>query len=118
MWQLLRQFFAALSTIALIRLYFFRHLLIQIVHFYQSDAGGIVHAAHDSGVVTRRQVCDDRRFASVTGCVAAGLDVANLVGGNNPADDRCCPVVIGGNQRARASCSSNVGLANALGTPY
>ena len=31
----------------------FQHLLIQIVHFHQSNSGGVVYAAHDRGVVTR-----------------------------------------------------------------
>ena len=36
-----------------------QHLLIQIVHFRQSDSGGVVQTAYDRGVVTRRQIRDD-----------------------------------------------------------
>ena len=28
-------------------------VLIQIVHFHEADAGGVVYAPHDRGVVTR-----------------------------------------------------------------
>ncbi len=45
--------------------------LVQIVHFHQSNTGGVVYPADDRGVITRRQVCDDRRFPSVSGRVAA-----------------------------------------------
>src|SRR5436309_855672 len=77
-------------------------VLMQIVYFHQGNAGGIVYTPHDRSVVTLRQVCDNRGFQSVTGCVADGLNVADLVGGDNPTDDRRCPVVIRGNQ---SSCA-------------
>src|SRR6266487_70853 len=77
-------------------------LLMQIVYFYQSNSGHVVYTANDRGVVTRRQVCDDRRFSSVSGYVAAVYNVADLVCSNNPADDRTEPVVIGGDQ---SSCA-------------
>ena len=38
----------------------------------------VVYAAYDRGVVTWWQVCDDRRFPSVTRSVAAFLDIAGL----------------------------------------
>ena len=50
----------------------------KIVHFHQSNSGHVVYTAHDRGVVTRRQVCDDRRLPSVTGSVAAVSDIADL----------------------------------------
>ena len=34
-------------------------VLIQIVNFHQGNTGGVVYAAHDRGVATRWQVCDD-----------------------------------------------------------
>ncbi len=74
---------------------------LKIVHFHQSHSGGVVYTAHDRRVVTRWQVCDDRRFSSVTGHVPAGLDFADLAIGDNPTDYRRRPVVIGGNQRSR-----------------
>ena len=54
----------------------------------------------------------------VTGSVTAVSDIADLVAGDNPADDRRLPVIIRGDQSPVPSCSSKVGLANALGTPY
>ena len=76
--------------------------LIQIVHFHQTNTGGLIYATHDRGVITWRQVCDDRGFPSISGYVAAGLDVVDLVGGDDPTNDCCRPVVIRGNQRSRA----------------
>ena len=46
----------------------------KIVHFHQSNSGGVVYTTHDRGVVTRWQVCDDRRLPSVAGRVAASLN--------------------------------------------
>jgi len=37
-------------------------MLTQIVHFHETNAGGVVHATHDRGVVARWQLCDDRRL--------------------------------------------------------
>ena len=91
----------------------------KIVHFRESNAGGVVYTAYDRGVVTCWQLCDDCRFPSVARSVAAASDIGDLIAGDNPADDRSCrqlsleaikaPVLL---------CSSNVGLAKALGTPY
>ena len=53
---------------------------MQIVHFYQSNSGRVVYATHDRGVVARWQICDDCRLPWVARSVAAGLDVADLVG--------------------------------------
>ena len=77
-------------------------MLVQIVYFYQSNAGHVVYAAHNRGVVARWQVCDDRRFPSVGRSVAAVYDVADLVSGDDPADYRGLPVIIRGNQ---SSCA-------------
>src|SRR5947207_2740031 len=75
---------------------------MQIVHFYETNPGRVVYAAHNRGVVTRRQVCDDRRFSSVSGRVATVENVADLVCDNNPADDCRRPVIVGGYQSSRA----------------
>ena len=44
-------------------------------------------------------------------------DVLDLIVCNNAPDYRSLPVIVEANQCARALCSSNVGLANTLGTP-
>ena len=38
---------------------------MQVVDFHERNFGGVVYPTHDGGVVTRWEVCDDRRFASV-----------------------------------------------------
>ena len=55
--------------------------LIQVVHFHEPNSGGVVYPTHDGGVVTRWEVCDDRRFARVRRSVAAVLNVLDLVAG-------------------------------------
>src|SRR5438093_1284193 len=74
---------------------------MQIVHFNQSNSGGAVYTTHDRRVVACWQICDNRRFPSVTGCVTAVLDFLHLVMGDNPADDRRLPIIIAANQSAR-----------------
>src|SRR5258705_11214 len=71
---------------------------MQVVHFHERNSGGVVYSTHDGGVVTRREVCDDRRFARVRRSVAAVLNVLDLVLGNDAVDYRMLPVVIRGNQ--------------------
>src|SRR5882724_9867128 len=75
---------------------------MQIVYLHEANSSHVVYTAHNRGVVTRWQVCDDRRFPSVTGCVPAVHDVAHLVTGDNSTDYRAHPVVIKGNQSSRA----------------
>src|SRR5439155_14580975 len=75
---------------------------MQIVHFHESNSRGAVYTTHDSRVVACRQVCNDRRFSSVTRCVTAVLDFLHLVMGDNSADDRSLPVIIAANQSAGA----------------
>ena len=65
-----------------------------MVHFHKGGSNGIVKTAHNRGVVTRRQVCDDRRFPSVTRSIAAVSDIAPLIACDDPADDRVLPVII------------------------
>src|SRR5205807_3459603 len=76
--------------------------LLQIVHFHQSNSGGAVYTTHDRGVVARWQVRNDRRFARVSGSVAAVHDILNLVLSDNSADDCSLPVIIRGNQSSGA----------------
>ena len=61
-----------------------KEILLQIVHFYQSDSSGVDYTANDRRVVACWQICDDCRFPSVA-C-------------DNPADDRSLPVIIRGYQ--------------------
>src|SRR5947208_4023207 len=77
-------------------------MLLQIVHFYETNAGGVVHTTHDRGVVPRWQFHDDCRVIWVARSMAAIYDVLHLVSGDNPADDRRHPIVIRGNQSSRA----------------
>src|SRR5947207_936201 len=74
----------------------------QIVHFHQSNSGCVAYTAHDSRVVACWQVCDNRRFPSVTRCVTAVLNFLHLVVGDDSADDGSLPVIIRGNQSASA----------------
>ncbi len=71
-----------------------QHLLIQIVHFYESNAGGIVYATHDRGVVTRWQLCDDCRLPPVCRRQPTGDDIADLVCRDNSADYHMLLVII------------------------
>src|SRR5438552_1224558 len=75
---------------------------MQVVHFHERNSGGVVYPAHDRGVITCWQICDDRRFAWVPRSVAAVLNRQDLIASNNPADDRGLPVIIAGNQSAVA----------------
>src|SRR5436309_2718484 len=75
---------------------------MQIVHFHESNSRGAVYTAHDSRVVARWQICNNRRFPSVTRRVTAVLDFLHLVMGDNPADDRGLPIIITANQSASA----------------
>src|SRR5204863_302320 len=72
------------------------------VHFHQSNTGSVVYTADDCGVVTWRQLCDNRRLPSVARSVAAILNIDDLAPSDNPADDRMRPVIIRGNQCPRA----------------
>jgi hypothetical protein len=91
---------------------------IQIVHFYESDADNDVLAAHDRGVVTRRQVSNDRRLSRHGRSMPAVLDFRDLVGGIIPPIIVCCQLSLEAISAPAASWSSNVGSASTLGTPY
>src|SRR5437870_8148236 len=77
-------------------------VLIQIVNFHQGNTGSVVYAAHYRCVVTWRQFRDNRRLPWVCWSIAAVPDVLNLIGGDNPADDRMSPVIVRGDQNASA----------------
>ena len=70
---------------------------MQVVHFDERNSCGVVYPTQDGSVVTRREVCDDRRFARVRRSVAAVLNVLDLVLGDDAAYDRMLPVVVRGN---------------------
>src|SRR5947208_1988213 len=69
-------------------------LLIQIVHFDEGDSSGVAYPADDGGVIARWQVCNNRGFVCRSGSVAAVLDVADLIGGDDSADYRRLPIII------------------------
>ena len=56
---------------------------MEIINFDQSNARGVVYAAQDRGVITRWQLCNDRRLACPPGswefaCVGCTLVTRNL----------------------------------------
>src|SRR5205807_2245479 len=73
-------------------------VLIQIVHFYESNADNDVLATHDRGVVTRWESCNDRRLAWLSRGMPAVLDSADLVSSDDAADYCMLPVIIRANQ--------------------
>src|SRR5436305_8951882 len=75
----------------------------KIVHFYQGNSGGVAYTADDGCVVARWQVRNNCRLACHSRSVATGLNIADLIAGDNPAEYRCLPVIICCNQ-----CSSLV----------
>ena len=95
-----------------------QHLLIQIVHFHECNSGHVVHATHDRGVVTPRQICDDRRLPTVARSVAAVPNSLRLIAGDYPADDCMQPVIVRGNQSSSAIVQLQGRIFNASGTPY
>jgi hypothetical protein len=52
-----------------------------------------MNTTYDRGVVTWWQCCDNRRLPWICWSVAAVQDIAHLIGGDNPADDRMLPVI-------------------------
>ena len=56
----------------------FSTLLIQIVYFHESNAGGIVYTAYDRSVVTCWQLYDHCRLPSVRRRQPTGDDIAHL----------------------------------------
>src|SRR5437667_120088 len=81
---------------------FEKSILMQIVRFHQTNSGGAVYAVHNRGVVAGWQVCDDCGFSHIPRGVTSVLNILDLVLGDNPADDRSLPVIVGGNQSSTA----------------
>src|SRR5882724_2790977 len=73
-------------------------LLIQIVYLNQTNSSGVVYTVDNRGVVARLQICNNRRLACRSRSVAAVLNIADLIAGDNPPEYRCLPVIIGSNQ--------------------
>src|SRR4029079_15957458 len=71
------------------------------VHFHESNSGYVVYITDDRRVVARWQIRDDCRLKGVARGVAAGLNLVDLITGDNSTDDRAYPVVIIGNQSSR-----------------
>ena len=92
-------------------------LSIQIVHFDKPNSRGVVHPADNRGVVTRWQCCDNRRLPWICWSMAAVPDILNLIAGDDPANYRIIQLSLEAIKAPVLSCSSNVGSANALGTP-
>src|SRR5437773_1069185 len=72
-------------------------ILLQIIHFHQSNSNSVVHTTHNRSVVSWLQRRDDCRLAWLSRSTPAVLDRANLVAGDDPADYRSLPVVVRGN---------------------
>jgi hypothetical protein len=53
---------------------------------------------HDGGVVARLQISNNRRLAYGSRGVTTVLNIADLIAGDNPAEYRRLPVIIGSNQ--------------------
>src|SRR6266567_2759884 len=68
-------------------------LLIQIVYLNQSNSSGVVYTVDNRGVVARLQISNDRRLACRSRSAATVLNVADLIAGDNPADDRGPPII-------------------------
>src|SRR6266496_3990262 len=90
---------------------------MQIVHFHESNSRGAVYTAHDSRVVARWQICNNRRFPSVSRRVTAVLDFLHLVMGDNPADDSSLPVIVSANQSASAIVQFQCWILQWIGNP-
>src|SRR4029450_8791125 len=69
-------------------------ILLQIVYFYQSNTNGVIHTAHDHGVIACWQLCDDCRLPAVRWRQPTGSNIAHLFGRDDPADYRGPPVII------------------------
>src|SRR6476620_11429502 len=90
-------------------------ILLQIVYFHESNAGGIVYTTYNGGVATYWQVCYDCRLPAVVWSVAAGDDVTHLVGGDDPADYRRSPIIVRGNQSPCAIVQFQGGISQRIG---
>src|SRR5207245_3268127 len=89
--------------------------LIQIVHFYESNADNDVLATHDRGVVTRWESCNDRRLAWLSRGMPAVLDSADLVSSDDAADYCMLPVIIRANQCLSAVVQFQCRISQCIG---
>src|SRR4029077_20036480 len=87
----------------------------QIVHFDECNSGGIVHTTYYRSVATRWQIRDDCGLPWVARSVAAGLNLADLITGDNPADCRMLPIIVGGNQSSRAVVQLQCRISQCIG---
>src|SRR5512133_3007085 len=92
-------------------------LLIQIVHFDQSNSSGVVYTAQDRGVVARLQISNDRRLACHSRGAAAVLNIADLIAGDNSADYRGLPVIVGSDQRSGPVVQFQSRISQCVGDP-
>src|SRR5205814_4173992 len=89
----------------------------EIVHFYQSNSAHVVHTTHDRGVITCRQLSNDRRFPSISGRVAAVRDLPDLVARDDPANYRMRPVIIRANRSSSAIVQLHGRVVQWVGNP-
>ena len=90
---------------------------VEIVHFHERDSSRVVYTPHDRRVVTRRQICDDRRFQSVARSVPAVHDVTDLALGIIPPMIVLTQLSLEAINAPVPLCNSKVGLCNASETP-
>src|SRR5436190_640623 len=91
--------------------------LIQVVHFHESNSGGAIYTAHDCCVIACWQICDDCRFPSISWSQSAIDDFLNLILCDNAADYRSLPIIVGGNQSARAIVQFQCRISQYIGHP-
>jgi hypothetical protein len=72
--------------------------LIQVVYFNQSSSSGVAYTAQDRCVIARLQISDNRRLACRSRSVAAVLNIADLIAGDNAAEYGGLPVIIDSDQ--------------------
>src|SRR6476659_4099503 len=92
-------------------------LSIQIVDFDQSNSKGIVYTADNRGVVARLQVCNNRRLACRSRSMAAVLNGADLIAGDNSPEYRRLPVIIGSDQFAGPVVQFQSRISQSVGDP-
>src|SRR5882724_2849018 len=92
-------------------------LLIQIVYLNQTNSSGVVYTVDNRGVVARLQICNNRRLACRSRSVAAVLNIADLIAGDNPPEYRCLPVIIGSNQCSGPVVQFQSRISQRIGDP-
>jgi hypothetical protein len=69
-------------------------VLVEIIHFDETNPGYVVYAAHNRGIVPGLQLCNHHRLGWIRWSVATVLNVADLVPCDNAADYSMLPVII------------------------